>query len=545
MKFELTKFLIRYEKAIPFVLFILFLLITVPGIDWGAPSLWHPDEIVWRVIKALNGEMIFDETEPDYNHPSLPKHMMYGVGWLVREFGGTDTQILVSMRLISVVLGGLTVVLVYYLAKALSENIYIRLLASFFTLSNMILAHNARFAHNDLYLLFFITLALFSLVKYRLSGNRLWIYLAFFSVGCGTSSKYTGASYAIVVVLIFLMENWKTLLKNKLQNIEVFTIGVGLAILGYGIGTPKFLLWMSFYLKRMVPAALRQSVYGRTPDSLAGWVVQWKVFEEGVGSAFYYLFLFSLIWYSFQFMKRIAQKSAIENNKNKGISVILLSVLIFDIPYLFAYHFQTRFFLPFVPMFSVLSSLLIESLLNYVRKKHYKYAVPAIWGGSILIVLLSFVSIASIVLLFKNDARIHAGEFIKTLKPETNIEYTLYPPHIQENYFSVARNYPIYFTKYPGDEVPTDKPYQYNLGEAGLYEREADYLVVDSFTYARFSNEYNCEANFVECDFFKKLLAGETSLHLLGDFEYSLPPFLPQINLAFVNPDVKIYQVPR
>jgi 4-amino-4-deoxy-L-arabinose transferase-like glycosyltransferase len=449
------------------------------------------------------------------------------------------------MRLISVLLGGLTVVLVYYLAKALSANNYIRLLASFFTLSNMILAHNARFAHNDLYLLFFVTLALFSLVKYRLSGSRLWIYLAFFSVGCGTSSKYTGASYAVVVVLVFLIENWGTLLKNKLLNIETFTIGVGLAILGYGIGTPKFLLWMSFYLKRMLPAALRQSVYGRSPDSLAGWVAQWKVFEEGVGSAFYYLFLFSLIWYGIQFVRRIAQKSAIEDNKNKGISVILLSILIFDIPFLIAYHFQTRFFLPFVPMFSVLSSLLIESLLNYVRKKDYKYAVPAIWGGSILIVLFSFVSIASIVLLFKNDARIQAGEFLKTLKSGTNIEYTLYPPQIPENYFSGARNYPIYLVKYPGDEVPTNKPYQYNLGEAGLYEREADYLVVDSFTYARFSDDYICETNPVECDFFKKLLAGETSLHLLKEFEYSLPPYLPQIELTFVNPDVKVYEIPR
>jgi len=545
MKFELTKFLVKYEKIIPFVLFVLFVLITVPGIEWGAPALWHPDEIVWRVIKALNGEMIFDETEPDFNHPSLPKHVMYGVGWLAREFGGNDAQVLVSMRLISVILGGLTVVLVYFLAKALSENIYIRLLASFFTLSNMILAHNARFAHNDLYLLFFITLSLFSLVKYRLSGNRLWLYLAFFSVGCGASSKYTGASYAVVVVLVFLMENWGTLFKNKLQNIETFTIGVGLAILGYGIGTPKFLLWMSFYLKRMVPAALRQSVYGRTPDSIAGWVAQWKVFEEGVGAAFYYLFLISLIWYGIQLVRRIAQKSVITDNKNKGISVILLSVLIFDIPFLVAYHFQTRFFLPFVPMFSVLSGLLIEDLLDYVRKKNYKYAVSVIWGASVLIILLSFISIVSIILLFKHDARIPAGEFLKTLKPGTNIEYTLYPPQIPENYFSGARNYPIYFTKYPGDEVPTNKPYQYNLGEAGLYERDADYFVIDSFTYGRFSNDYNCESNPVECDFFKKLLAGETNLRLLGDFEYSLPPYLPQLDLAFVNPTIKVYQVPR
>ena len=148
-------------------------------------------------------------------------------------------------------------------------------------------------------------------------------------------------------------------------------------------------------------------------------------------------------------------------------------------------------------------------------------------------------------LLFKNDARIPAGEFIKTLEPGTHVEYTLYPPHVPENHFSIARNYPIYFTKYPGEDVPTNKPYKYNLGEAGLYERGADYLIVDSFTYKRFSNDYNCEANPVECDFFKKLLVGETSLRLLGEFEYSLPPYLPQIDLTFVNPEIKVYKVPR
>jgi hypothetical protein len=93
--------------------------------------------------------------------------------------------------------------------------------------------------------------------------------------------------------------------------------------------------------------------------------------------------------------------------------------------------------------------------------------------------------------------------------------------------------------------VPNDKAYPYNQGEAGLYERNVDYLVVDSFTYIRFDDEFVCQTNPVECDFFKKLLAGETNLHLLASFEYRLPSFLPQISLAAVNPDVKVYEVPH
>jgi hypothetical protein len=99
--------------------------------------------------------------------------------------------------------------------------------------------------------------------------------------------------------------------------------------------------------------------------------------------------------------------------------------------------------------------------------------------------------------------------------------------------------------KYPGETVPDNKAYQYNQGESGLYEREVDYLVIDSYTYDRFSDENICQTNPVECDFFKQLLAGDTDLQLLASFEYSLPPFLPQISLAAVNPEVKIYEVPR
>ena len=36
----------RYEFILPLGLFILFLALTLPGISWGATSVWHPDEIV-------------------------------------------------------------------------------------------------------------------------------------------------------------------------------------------------------------------------------------------------------------------------------------------------------------------------------------------------------------------------------------------------------------------------------------------------------------------------------------------------------------------
>jgi len=545
MKSELTNFLFKYEKFIPALLVLIFLAVTLPGISWGAPSLWNPDELFWRVRMALGGEMKFDETEPDFNYPSLPKHIMYGVTWVVKEAGGSPTDLVVSARLISVALGALVILLTYQITKLASTNLYIRLLSAFLALSNTALAHNARFAHNDLYLLFFITLSLFALLKFRLSAKRLWLYLAFFSVGCAASSKYTGAGFLAVLLIFFLIEHWRDIHTDFLRTLETFFIVTILTVGGYVIGTPKALLWMSFYFKRMVPAALRFASYGRGPDSVIGFYGQWGTFRAAVGTWAYYLFLIAFAWFVGKLVLVALNKITENEQRRKIIFTLLVSIFIFDIPFWMSYNYVPRFFLPFLPMFAVLTSLFVEDLISITKERKYNFAVPAISILAIAVILASFLQTVSVALLFANDARTPAGEFLKTLEPNTVLEYTLYPPEIPENYFSKARNYPIYLIKYPGETVPNNKAFQYNRGEDGLYERGVDYFVADSFTYARFSDDYICETNPVECEFFNNLLAGKISLQLLASFEYSLPPYLPQISLAAVNPDIKIYKVPR
>ena len=464
---------------------------------------------------------------------------------LFQKAGGSETAVLVSARLLSVLLGGLTVLLIYQMAKMASANIYIRLLAGFLALSNTALAHNARFAHNDLYLLFFITLSLFALIKYRLSSGRLWLYLAFFSVGCAASSKYTGASFLVVLLVFFLIDNWRSIRTDFLRILEIFFISAVLTVGGYVIGTPKSLLWMSFYFKRMIPAALRFASYGRGPDSVIGFFGQWGTFRAAVGTWGYYLFLIAFAWFVIKLVLVALKKIEEDEQRRKIIFTLLASIFIFNIPFWMSYNYVPRFFLPFLPMFAVLASLFVEDLTALAGRRSYKFAVPALSIILVAIILASFLQTVSVALLFANDARTPAGEFIQTLQPNTVLEYTLYPPSIPENYFARTRNYPIYLIKYPGETVPNNKAFPYNRGEDGLYERGVDYFMADSFTYERFEDDYVCETNPVECEFFKKLLAGETSLQLLASFEYRLPPFLPQIDLAAVNPDIKVYAVPR
>jgi hypothetical protein len=47
----------------------------------------------------------------------------------------------------------------------------------------------------------------------------------------------------------------------------------------------------------------------------------------------------------------------------------------------------------------------------------------------------------------------------------------------------------------------------------------------------------------VECDFLKQLETGKSDHYtLLAEFKYELPAWLPQINVDFVNPTIRIYE---
>jgi hypothetical protein len=195
-------------------------------------------------------------------------------------------------------------------------------------------------------------------------------------------------------------------------------------------------------------------------------------------------------------------------------------------------------------LFAVLGALFVDEILRLASDRKLVFVQPAVATLLVIGFTYSFLRLVSIALLFMNDARIPAGDYIAEIRGYGKaIEYTLYPPNIDKKRFTRAHNYPIYFVKYADDSVPTGGRFEYNQGEQGLLERDTDYFVIDSFTYGRFDTESECKVNAVECDFFNRLLAGEVeSFQLAADFSYHLPPYLPQIAVASVNPDILIYE---
>ncbi len=532
----------KYEKFIPVILFLLFVGLAIPGISWGAPDLWHPDELVWRVVKALDGELEFDETEPDYNYPSLPKYAMYGVGKLVYGLGGEKADVIIAARLMSALLGGIAIVLIYLIARTIGKSIPAGLFAAFLSISNNVLSHNARLAHNDFYLSVFILLLVYSLLKYRASENRLWLYGAFFGVGLAASSKYTGGSLIIVPAVIYLVDNRSRIRSNLLRVSETLLIGAGLSFVGYVVGTPKALLWMAFYFKRMLPMLSLLRTYDIRPSSAVGFFGQWGVFKTALGSPVYTLFLISFLWFFIKVILFRLRKIQEDKDRMNMIIVLLLTIIVFDLPIMTAYTYVPRYFIPLILLFSILSGLFIEELITLAVARGFSYAPTAISAGYVLIIAFATLRVISVMLLFSNDARIPAGEFIATLPKGTTLEYTFYHPTIPPDHFSRRHSYPAVFLKYPDQALPTGKAHKFNQGEAGLEDRQTDYFVVDSFTYARFSDEYTCQLNQTECDLFRDLLADETNYRLIKVYRYSLPAFLPRVSLPAINPEIRIYE---
>ena len=534
-----NKPLITFETWIPLFLGLVFFGITAPGVSWGAPDIWHPDELVIRVQQALNGEWQFDSTNFDY--PSLPKYVMYGIGKIVYGLGYSKENFIVAARLFSVLLGSLVVGLSYRVTRLMGGGVFTGILASILLITNSQMATDSRWAHNDLYVTFFVFLSVYFLVQYSLTGKRVWLFLTFLGVGLAASSKYNAGSLILAPILLYLFVEHKKKVSNFLEMGIVIFHGLMISAIGYAIGTPKSILWLAFYIKRLLPALKHHAVYGREPGSTIGLLGQWSTLGQVLGWFVFIWVVVAIVYTVITLVKKFADSKELVGKQLASVA-ILTSMVLIDIPIIISYNYPNRFFLPLLPMLFVLVALFTQDEFQFFKDHGKRYINYALIGVVVLVISSSFLRVVSVYLLFKNDPRIPASAFLQTLPQGSRIEYTLYPPSINRQQFSNPHNYPLIFIKYEDFTLPSSGAYDYNVGEVGIEQRKPDYLIIDSFTYERFNDPYVCSLHQADCDFFRRLLAGETNYRLLETFSYSLHRYLPDPQIGFVNPTIKVYQ---
>lgn len=530
----IIQFVSRLKKITPILLFIIFILLTLPGLEWGAPGSWNPDEIVFKVNWAFNGKMDYFDLK-NFDYPSLPKYVLLGLGKIVYGLGYTTFDYILAARALSVLLGGLIVLLTYNLAKRMKTGIPHALLAGLLMVSAGILVQNAHFAHNDLYMLVFALLAIHAIFSYIEGKDRLWLYAAFIFAGFSLSSKYNGIAVIPLVAFAYLLVENKALLGDRLRTLETLFISGVLTFCAYALGTPRAILDASFYFRNMLPAFFKHGAFGHRPGVPRGFIGQWSTIIETFGWLFFILAIAALVWVVIRLIQAYREKKW--EREHSQVLILLVFIALMDFPILFSYNYQGRFFLMLLPPLTVLIAIMFRD----VSKEYRIGVVRAAWIFVSLVIMVGFMRVGSTMLLFLNDARIPASAYTSTFREKAKVEVTLYPPNMAEDKKLKVRDYPIYIVKFIEQKPPPESGF--NLGEQGLIQRNVDYLILDSFTYERFRDPFICENNQVECDFFDDLFNGRSSYKLLKEFPaYELPWYMPQIRLNFVNPGIRIFQ---
>jgi hypothetical protein len=391
--------------------------------------------------------------------------------------------------------------------------------------------------------MFFTSLSILMLLQYHNHGHRGWLYAAFLATGMAASSKYIGGSLILAPLVYYLFSQRKNFHGQLFSILETLFISAALTFLGYAIGTPKALTWMAYYFKRVLTALGWQINYGNIPGAVRGVIGQYQVLWDGLGPVIFLLFAAGFVWACIQVIQAYRQKTLTHESRAARFSVLLLAVFALDLPMMVSYNYQFRYFLTILPVLAVFSGFFVDWIYGRAVQSGKRLYSGLVIAGVALIVLFSFARLIGTAMLFINDSRSAAGAFIQTLPAGTSLEHTYYPPAIPEGYFEREHNYPVYFMRNIDDQVPTDKKYKFNIGEAGLDDRQTTYLVTDSFTADKFNDPYTCSLMQVECDFFKQLATGQSRHYrLIREFSYHLPAILPQIHLEYVNPTIRVYE---
>ncbi len=391
------------------------LAVSITGITWGAPSVWHPDELVYRVNHAIvtGYDGFFDRTNFDY--PSLPKHIMYGLGRLVYAAGGTAETFVLAARLVSAGLGGVVVILAYLIAVQAGATWRGAAVAALLTGLCSLLVINTHFAHNDAYLVAFTTLAVYCVLRYQAVGNGRWLWWSFAAVGLAASSKYNGASLAVVPILAGVARRG-TGGAGLARLASTMGIGIACMIAAYVTGTPRALIAPADYVRGVWPALLNHRNFDRTEDSVVGALGQWAVMAEAFGMPMMVLAAVTCLWSG----QMILTGRDADPARRRSLTTIAAAGLALNAPLWFSYNYPPRFLLPLVPLLGALVGIAFDS----ARAEAGKRRLRSTFGiACMAVIAYSGARSVSVALLFLNDARITLGQTIDALPADAVIAY--------------------------------------------------------------------------------------------------------------------------
>lgn len=242
------------------VIVVLALILRLVGINHGYPFIFHTDEPA-VVRSALDIRFHLNPGHFDWPHLYIyGNFMLFKVFAFVRGFLPQenfaflfDERFIFYLlsRILSAVLGSLTVIPVFLIAYTLFKR---RSVALFSALVFCLFPFHIRHSHYaliDVPMIFFLSWAVFFASKiFNQSNLRFYIFAGLF-VGLAASTKYHGALASLVVLLAHTLRIYESKTEKflSIDALKKLVVAGLCSVLGFFAGTPFALLDFSTFIR--------------------------------------------------------------------------------------------------------------------------------------------------------------------------------------------------------------------------------------------------------------------------------------------------------
>ncbi len=256
----------KKEYIILLTIIVFGFSIRLIGFDYDLPYIYHPDEptnirVIQRIFKG-------DPNPHFFNYPSLFFYInaaTYIPYYLYGKFTGAfharidipepfsltmgvtqvdNTDVVILGRLLSITVGALSILLVYFVSKQLTEEASVALTGALLYAINPTAVSLSRFITPDTYTTFFVLITTLGSCLVLNRGDT-WAYLlAGIGAGLAASTKYNAAFVWITILVAHFLRN---------RKIDILSPNLYRAIIASGsvffITTPFSLLDFQNFLK--------------------------------------------------------------------------------------------------------------------------------------------------------------------------------------------------------------------------------------------------------------------------------------------------------
>ena len=346
-------------------LLIAGLALRLWGIDFGDPLVVHPDEpvVAGRALGMLKQGWI-DPPEP-YFYPTVFQYLLlpaFGLHYVqglstgtwtdLRDVSGLEFSFYLVARVHSAILGTLTILLVYLIARRLwptARGRWAGVAAAAFLTFSFNHVRWSHFAVTDAAMTFFVMLAFLAIISVLHIGSMRSYLVAGFLVGIACATKYN----ALPIVFVFVAAHF---LARPLTASATPRFLAGLAAIpgGFFVGYPYALLNWPPFLDHLGKLGRFTGAMSFDPGDRFRYIVGYAM-ESGLGAAFTVALAAALL---FALHRRRAEELLCT-----ALIVATMVVLAHS-----SHRFFPRYLLPLIPASTLLVGHLLVEMATFAQR---------------------------------------------------------------------------------------------------------------------------------------------------------------------------------